>query len=247
MRRVAALGLAIAVVVAGAAGADQKEQPKGGQAQVVDSGSFGVFIRGQRMLTETFSIQQASSGSIVKAQLREAAGGTPTDQKSSMEITPNAELTRYEWNGGPGGGSLQVLPKNDFLIEKITTPGSSKPAEQSFLMPSTSMILDNNFFVYREVLIWRYMAADCHQESSGLKCKSPEEFGALVPQDRTSLRVRIELVGKEKVTIRGIERQLLRLNLSGEGFEWAIWIDDQNQFKLMRVSIPADNTEVVRD
>jgi hypothetical protein len=55
------------------------------------------------------------------------------------------------------------------------------------------------------------------------------------------------LVGKEKVNIRGAERELLRLNLSGEGFTWALWVDDHDQFKLMRVAIPADNTEVVRD
>ena len=73
------------------------------------------------------------------------------------------------------------------------------------------------------------------------------EFGVLVPQDRTSMRVRMELVGREKVTIRGVERELLRLNLMGESFSWALWVDDKDQFKLMRVLIADDNTEVVRD
>ena len=73
------------------------------------------------------------------------------------------------------------------------------------------------------------------------------EFGVLVPQDRTSMRVRMELVGREKVTIRGTERELLRLNLLGEAFSWALWVDDKDQFKLMRVLIADANTEVVRD
>jgi hypothetical protein len=74
------------------------------------------------------------------------------------------------------------------------------------------------------------------------------EFGVLVPQDRTSLRVRFELVGREKVMIRGTERDLLRLNLSGEQFKWTLWVDDKDQFKLMRVLIADDNTtEVLRD
>ena len=73
------------------------------------------------------------------------------------------------------------------------------------------------------------------------------EFGALVPQDRTSIRVHVELVGKEKITIRGTERELMRLKLVGEDFEWAMWVDGNDQFKLMRVSIPADDTEVFRD
>ena len=115
-------------------------------------------------------------------------------------------------------------------------------------MPSTTAILDNNFFVHREVLAWRYLAADCNSEGGNLKCQQePAEFGVLVPQDRNSLRVRLELVGKEKVTVRGAERELLRLNLTGEILQWALWVDDQDQFKLIRVAIPADDTEVVRD
>jgi len=55
------------------------------------------------------------------------------------------------------------------------------------------------------------------------------------------------LVGKEKVNVRGVQRELLRLNLTGEDAVWALWVDDSDHFKLVRVEIPADNTEVVRD
>jgi hypothetical protein len=161
-------------------------------------------------------------------------------------MTSTAELVKYEWSDS--NGSLLVTPNNDFLLEKIITGNSSKPAEQPFLMPSTSAILDNNFFVHREVLAWRYLQTNCGSESGELRCKKdPGEFGVLVPQDRTSLRVRMELVGREKVTIRGSERELLRLNLLGENFAWNLWVDDKDQFKLMRVLIPDDSTEVVRD
>ena len=60
-------------------------------------------------------------------------------------------------------------------------------------------------------------------------------------------RIRRELVGKEKVMVRGAQRDLLKLNLTGENFEWNLWLDPQDQFKLIRVAIPADDTEVVRD
>jgi hypothetical protein len=161
-------------------------------------------------------------------------------------MTSSGELVRYEW--GDGSGSLVVTPKDEFLLEKITTAASAKTAEQPFLMPNTSAILDNNFFIHREVLAWRYLATNCHTESGGLKCQQgPVEFGVLVPQDRTSMRVRMELVGKEKVTIRGTERELWRLNLLGESFSWALWVDDKDQFKLVRVLIADANTELVRD
>jgi hypothetical protein len=230
-----------------AASKDDKKDKNKSAAQIVDSGSFGVFVKGQRVITETFKVEQENGASVIKSQLKQTAGDDPASQKSDLEITPGGELLRYEWSQ-TSGGSLTVMPNNDFLIEKITAPGTSKTAEQPFLMPVTTSVLDNNFFVQREVLAWRYLAADCKSEGGGLKCQQgPAEFGVLVPQDRSSLRIRIELIGKEKVSIRGTDRELLRLNLSGESFAWSLWVDAQDQFKLIRVAIPADDTEVVRD
>jgi hypothetical protein len=235
--------LALAAVTIAHA-SDKKNQNK---PQTVDSGTFGIFVKGQRVANETFTIQQENAASIVKSQLKEIVGADPANQKSDLEITSNGALLRYEWSQA-SGGSLSVFPDNEFLKERIIAPGSSKPAEQAFLLPSTSAILDNNFFIHREVLIWRFLAADCAPENGTLKChKEPGDFGVLIPQDRTSMHVRLELVGNEKVTIRGAERELLRLNLKGENYLWALWVDDKDHFKLMRVSIPADNTEVVRD
>ena len=61
------------------------------------------------------------------------------------------------------------------------------------------------------------------------------------------MHVRLELVGKEKIQVRGTDRELMRLNLKGDDFVWALWVDELDHFKLIRVAIPADNTEVVRD
>jgi hypothetical protein len=223
---------------------DKKEKPQPA-AGLVDSGSFGVFVGGRRVVTETFSVRQDSGASVVKSQLQETGSSGP-GQRSELGTTSSGELLRYEWSDG--NGSLVVTPKDDFLVEKIMTSPSSKPIEQSRLLPSSTAILDNNFFVHREVLAWRYLSASCHSESGTLKCQQgPLEFPVFAPQDRTSMRVRMELVGREKVAIRGAERDLLRLNLLGESFSWALWVDDKDQFKLVRVLIADDNTEVVRD
>jgi hypothetical protein len=231
-----------------AASGNSKDKPKPGESSV-DSGSFGIFVRGQRVLTETFDVHQENGTSVVASQLKENAGASPTNQKSELQMTSSGELVHYEWSEtNPSSVSLEVSPDNEFLMEKITTSSGAKPAEQPFLMPNTSPILDNNFFVHREVLAWRYLATNCHTEGGELRCqKAPVEFGVLVPQDHTSMRVRMELVGPEKVTIHGNDRELLRLNLSGESFSWALWVDGKDHFKLMRVLIADDNTEVVRD
>ena len=225
---------------------DKKNENKADN-KAVDSGSFGIFIKGQRVATETFHIQQVATTSTIKSELKQTAGANPVTQKSELQITSGGELIHYDWSQS-SGGSLTVLPNNEFLLEKISSPNSSKPAEQPFLMPNTSVILDNNFFVHREVLVWRYLAVNCKLQGTNSGCdKSPAEFGVLVPQDRSSVRIRLELVGDEKVTINGTERTLLRLNLKGENLDWVLWVDTHDQFKLVRVAIPADETEVVRD
>ena len=245
LRTVAIPAALFLMLVAAAAVGDKKNQDKAVEA--VDSGSFGVFVKGARVATETFTIHQQTGSSAITSQLIETAGANPASQKSSLEMTANGELIRYEWSQS-SGGSLTVLPSNEFLLEKVSTPSSSKPAEQPFLMPNTSVILDNNFFVHREVLVWRYLAAACKPEGGGFKCQQiPGDFGVLVPQDRTSEHVRLELVGKEKIQVRGADRELMRLNLKGDDFDWALWVDEQDHFKLIKVAIPADDTEVVRD
>jgi hypothetical protein len=246
-RRVLALIIAASLATfAGARAADKKDKAKPAPNSTIDSGSFGVFIRGQRVATETFHIEQQSGQSNVKSQLKETAGGDSTTQKSELQMSASGELLHYDWSQS-SGASLTVDPENDFLKERITTSASAKAAEQPFLLPSATPILDNNFFVHREILAWKYLAvAPCKDENGHRQCQ-PADFGVLVPQDHTSMSVRMELIGKEKITIRGAERELLRLNLSGEDIQWALWLDENDHFKLIRVAIPADNTVVDRD
>ncbi|MGP0017496.1 MAG: hypothetical protein ACLPHP_02910 [Candidatus Sulfotelmatobacter sp.] len=247
MRRALAfiLGCSLATV-GGAHAADKKDKPKAAANQTVDSGAFGVFVKGQRVASETFKIEQQNGVSIIKSELKEASGANPAWQKSELQLSASGELLRYEWSQS-AGGSLSLFPENEFLKERITAPGQAKPAEQPFLLPATTPVLDNNFFIHREVLAWRYLAvAPCKSENGARQCQ-PADFGAVIPQDRTSMSVRLELVGKERITIHGAERELLRLNLSAEDLQWSLWVDENDHFKLIRVAIPADNTVVDRD
>ncbi len=232
-----------------AASASDKDKDKAPATPYVDSGAFGVFVGGQRVMTETFHIAQENGNSSISSQINEGTAGGTLLQKSDMDMTGSGELLRYSWSQEKEPrSSLTVVPSNEFLLEKITPPGATKAAEQPFLMTNRSPILDNNFFVHRELLAWRFLASACQPGGGGLQCKrDPAEFGILVPQDRTSLHVRMSLVGKEKTSIHGIDRELLRLKLAGEAFEWALWVDEQDHFKLIKISIPEANTEVVRD
>ena len=84
--RIAALLAATSLVVVASA-ADKKNQAKSAPAETVDSGSFGVFVKGQRVATETFSIQQQTGSSAIKSQVKQTAGADAISQKSDLEIT----------------------------------------------------------------------------------------------------------------------------------------------------------------
>jgi hypothetical protein len=228
-----------------AVASDKDNKSKDGQ--MVDSGTLGVFINGHRVATETFSIQQTGAGSVITSEFK-TDEGEKSVQNSQLQLTPNGEIRKYEWKElSPGKAQATVAPTNDFLMERIRKGTDDKPEEQPFLLPASTNILDDYFFVHREVLIWRYLATACRQEKGDVQCPAGQktQFGALNPHQRTSLPLSVEFTGRDKITIRGTERELNKFILRSEGGDWTMWLD--NQFKLQKILIPSDSTEVVRD
>jgi len=230
-------------LVSAASGA---KEPAG---DTVDSGSFAILVNGQRIATEKFTIQQTKNGSTANSQLHEEGSAEKATQSSQMQLTASGELIRYEWHElSPGKTQIELVPNDQFLMERVTANPGEKPAEQPFLLPASTVVLDNNFFIHRELLAWRYLAQNCKTNAGKMQCVTgPTSFGVVVPQDRNSLRVTLEPVGSEKVQVHGTERQLPRFNLKFEGGEWALWLDDQDHYKIVKISIPSEKTDVVRD
>ena len=97
-------------------------------------------------------------------------------------------------------------------------------------------------------MVWRYLAPASKPEGSSFKYQQDgEDFGVLVPQDRSSTHPRLKLVSQEKIRVRGTDRDRMRLNLKAGDFDWALSLDEQDHCKLIRVAIPADSIEVLRD
>jgi hypothetical protein len=218
-------------------------------SQMVDSGSFGVFMNGRRVATETFSIKQGAKGSVVTSEFKADGAADSSTQDSELQLNSAGELGKYEWKEvSPGKAQAVVLPNDNFLVERVTANPTEKPQEQPFMLPTSTSILDDYFFVQREVLAWKYLAIGCRQDKGQVQCLANQktQFGTLDPHPPGSSRaVSMEFSGKEKIAVRGVERDLSRFTLKTENGDWSLWLDDQ--FKLVRIVIPSDNTEVVRD
>lgn len=224
---------------------DKKNQPA---AKIVDSGSFGIFVGGQRVGTEKFEIAQQGDGNVTRAELKIEDGGNKAIQKTELQLSGTGEIRHYSWSElSPGKAQATVDPDQQFLMERISASASEKAVEQPFILPASTVILDDYFFSHRELLTWRYLGSSCAPKPSGqIECKlSKTQFGVLIPRQRLSATVTMEYAGKEKVTIRGQQVELDRFNLQGDDIDWAMWFDDAH--KLQRIVIAGNSTEVIRD
>jgi len=211
--------------------------------QVIDSGTFGVYIKGKRVASEKFEIVQTPEMSIAKAELRLDEAKNP--QKAEIQMAPNGNLIRYTWDES-GMGTALVEPKDDFLVEHVTLTENDKKAEQPFVLPVSTMVMDDGFFSQRELLIWRYLAMHCQVKPGEKGCAlTPDQFGVIVPRQQTSMQVTIEYKGSQKLNIKGVDMDLQRFQLSGDSFSWTVWIDAG--YKIQKIAIDEESTEVYRD
>lgn len=250
-RRLWVVWVAVALAVAAPGLGAEKKDKSQKTGETVDAGSFGVFVGGKRVATETFQIEKSENGSVSKSELTVDDGNQKFSQTSHLELASNGDLQRYSWKEqSPGKGQTTIEPKEEskdsYLMESLVPNPGEKATERPFFTPRSTAILDDNFFTHRELLVWRYLGAGCRLGLGQTTCRPPKmTFGVIIPRQGVYLVVSLEYLGQEKVTVGGAERVLNRFNLTGEGMDWALWLDDQH--KLVRILIPADNTEVVRD
>jgi len=63
----------------------------------------------------------------------------------------------------PGQSQAVVVPNQDFLIERYRNNPQEKELENHSLIPASSSVLDDYFFVQREVLAWKYLATTANR------------------------------------------------------------------------------------
>jgi hypothetical protein len=129
------------------------------------------------------------------------------------------------------------------LIQHVT-PSDFKKQDIPYILPLATVVLDDNFFSHREILVWRYLATGCLRKNEQLEC-GPSHFGVLVPRQHTAASANMELVGTEKIKVKGVDQELNKIKLDTDGVQWVLWVDDQ--YKVVKMSVPAGNVEVVRD
>lgn len=243
-RRYESLALILMLILAlPALAGDKKKKKEELPATVVDSGSFGVFVSGRRVATETFTIKQKEDMSITSSDIK--MEGSSQQQHSELQLTPHGDLIRYDWKeSGPEKGETTVEPSQQFLMQKVKA--NDKYTEQPYLMPSTTAVLDDYFFSHRELLLWRYIAGSCDPKAGEQGCQLQKaQYGFVVPRQRTSGMANLSYIGKETVSLHGTAKETNKFSLTSDFGDWVLYLDSTN--KLVRVLVLGEGTEIVRD
>lgn len=242
-----------------------KDKGKSG-SKVADSGSFGIFMNGKRVGTETFNITETPNAdrdraySTASSEIKFDDGHFKATQSAEMQVTAKGELRSYNWHSTvPQKEEASVEPKDELLVEHIV-PADQKKLDVPHMLPLSTIILDDNFFSQREVLLWWYLANGCRRQNSALECGTGK-FVILVPRQHISGNATLELMGPGKVTVKGVERELNRVKLDMTGpqtltwlndqghdsdsAQWVLWVDDQ--YRVIKMTVAGTNIEVVRD
>jgi hypothetical protein len=229
------------------------------ESKVVDSGSFGIYVGGKRIGTETFKIEQHPDFSVATAEIKVDDGTVKAVQTAEMQITPKGDLHSYVWRATlPAKEEASVEPNDQLLIEHII-PADLKKVDIPHVLPLSTVILDDNFFSQREILLWRYLATGCVPNKDGNRTCGTSSFPALVPRQHMSINATLSVIGPDKVTLKGSVRemtkvslqlgepqQLIMMNSSKEApGQWFLWVDDQ--YKVIKIAVPDSNIEVIRD
>ncbi len=226
----------------------ESEKEKEHEGQKVDAGSFGVFMSGHRVGTETFSIYQNNTGSVIKSEFKTENDPSQAVQDSTLQLTATGDIRRYEWKElSPGRAESVVVPNDQFLSQKWSSGPQDKEHEQPYLLSPSTSVLDDYFFIHREVLVWKFLAATCKQERGQVQCpiKQRAQFGTLDPRQHSSAPMSAEYLGREKISYKGNPQEFNKVEFKTDAGNWQLWLDDQ--FKVMRIVIEGDNTEVIRD
>jgi len=254
MKEVKIFFIALTLMMVTSLAAEQK--PANGK--VWDAGSFGIFVNGKRVGTEKFEIQQKASSSLTVSEFNLQSGKFKADQKAEMELAPNGDLKFYDWQETvPQKEESKVEVKDQLLVEHVTPADQKEVDIPHFLSPST-VILDDNFFSQREVLLWHYLAT-CSRKPGEFVCK-PKTFPVLIPQQHTSLDATMRLVGEEKADQNGVEQELTKVELDmrspqqifwlnektkNPDTRWILWMDEH--YRIVKFAVPGSNVEVLRD
>jgi hypothetical protein len=234
--RRAGLACAIPVALTLLPGVAGRPAPAG-RPDIIDSGTFTLYLDGARIGEERFIIRRdraGSAGSVFRAgaeQNLKLDGSTARASVALEVLGARSRPLRYEAeiNGSAATTIVGTLSRDRIRLE-VRSPRGDEMKE--FLVPGDVAVLD------------KYVAHHYFFANRLLREKGSVEASIIVPRDRNQEPVRIVDQGMESVTIGSAELQLRHITIvSQSGATHHVWLDGE---KVMKVDVPGQGFLAVR-
>jgi hypothetical protein len=195
-------------------------------ASPLDSGVLRIMVNGQVAGRESFEIEQNGSGYRARAEIKvRMPGGKEAVESAVLNVTHLFDVLSYtRLQKSPKKASVQLEFSGGQAAGKVITPEGAQDREY-YLDPKVC-ILDTNFFHQYQLLPYRY----------DLKKGGVQALNIFIPQESFPGLLNLQYAGKED----GLHKWLAKAEL-----EIAMWVDEQ--WRLMRLAVPAAKVEVLRE
>ncbi|MGD2216113.1 MAG: hypothetical protein PVJ64_05130 [Gemmatimonadales bacterium] len=199
------------------------------RADVVDSGTFTLYLEGARIGEERFIIRReraGSTGSVFRAgaeQRLKLEGRTMRVNVALEVLGPNCRPLRYEAeiNGSAATTIVGTLSRDRIRLD-VRSPRGDEMKE--FLVPGQVALLDE-YVVHHYFFAGKLLGEERSIEAS-----------IIVPRDRNQETVRIVDRGVEPVSVGSAELELRHITIVSLGGEAQhVWLDGD---RVMKVEIP---------
>lgn len=207
-----------------------RSRSAGASALEADKGTFRILVNGQPVGKEQFEIVSDGGNWTARgtADIHSPTGDTHVT--GVLELQSDGTPIHYEWSTQ---GAKKASAKVDFNGQMASIElhaGAARPFVQQFTFPSGRVaVLDNNLNYQYVVLARLY---DWNK-------KGAQTFPVLVPQELTPGTATVESMGKQEIDGKKLEE----LRVTTEDNEIDLYLDGS---RLVRISVPSANAEIVR-
>ncbi len=208
-----------------------------GELEVLDSGSFTLFLRGARIGEERFVIRTEQAGSAgllyrAGAELNLKIDGETMRVAVGLEVLgAGCHIRGYEAEvNGNRATSIVVALVRDRIRLNIRSPRGDEMTE--FLHHDRTLILDTQI-AHQHYFAWKLLGGNRSVQAT-----------VMVPRERQQYSARIEDRGAESVRLNDTDTELRHIAIITENRRTHhVWLDGD---KIMKVEVPEDGFIAVR-
>jgi hypothetical protein len=206
--------------------------PDSSQGISAQKGKFHDTVNGKEVGSEDFEIASAEGGWVARGNATvHSAQGHETRITSQLQLRADGAPVHYEWSTVTGSktANASVDFDNGTATVHVQANGGHPFTQQFFFKTPIIVVLDDNLYHQYAIL------ADLYDWSK----KGQQTFSVLIPQEMMPGTVTAEALDPDNST----GKTLNRLRVRSQDLEITLYLDGS---RLVRVSVPSANAEIVR-